>query len=58
MPIESYERCVTHLSERLFAMLSGQRGDRVARLITATVATNGIYIPAFATRARRNWHAH
>lgn len=66
MPIDSYERCVEHVSKLLFSMLSGGRRMRIAKLVNAAVSTHGIYIPASASRtqaqlvrslAERGWPA-
>lgn len=52
MPIDSYERCVERLSNRLLQALSGPLPKPLTRLVNVAVATHGIYIPRHASTAQ------
>jgi hypothetical protein len=52
MSIESYERCITLLSELLLKMLAQSRAGLVDKLVTNATSTHGIYLPASASNAQ------
>ena len=52
MSIENYERCVTLLSELLRPLLAQGPAGRVAKAVSSTVSTHGIYVPSSASDAQ------